>query len=129
MLLPRIAFADCELGGFRIPKDTIVNVGTLQIHYRSDYWGDDAADFRPERWLQPTHPSCPVHAYSPFGHLQRTCPWGGFVERMFVFAHAALAQDRRFEFSPETSLETKSFGLGLKETVPATVTARPREVS
>ncbi len=126
VLLPRRTTEECELGGFRIPKGTVVHVGALPMHVRKDYWGDDAADFRPERWLQQAHPGCPAHAFTPFGYEHRICPWRGFAERMFVYGLAELAQDSRFEFAPDTPVEMRSFGVGLTSMVPATVTARPR---
>lgn len=34
-----------------VPKGTIVNYGVHAMHHRKDLFGEDADDFRPERWL------------------------------------------------------------------------------
>lgn len=33
-----------------VRKDTIVHFSTYALHRRKDLWGDDAEEFRPERW-------------------------------------------------------------------------------
>ncbi len=121
----RRTVADCELGGCRIPEGAIVVIAAPPTHSRRDNRGADAAEFRPERWLRQAHPSCPVHAFLPFGLEPRGCSWGGFSERMFVDGLASLAQDSRLELAPGASIEKVNFGNGLKGMLAATVTARP----
>lgn len=33
-----------------VPKGTDCRFTTYSLHRRKDYWGDDADEFRPERW-------------------------------------------------------------------------------
>lgn len=40
------------------------------LHRRRDYWGDDADEFRPERW----ETARPVHEFLPFNAGPRICP-------------------------------------------------------
>ncbi|XP_001865027.2 probable cytochrome P450 305a1 [Culex quinquefasciatus] len=47
---PRRAIRDCELGGYRIPKDTSIFVDLKSVHMDADYWNDPEV-FRPERFL------------------------------------------------------------------------------
>ncbi len=35
-----------------VPEDTIVGVNAWVVHLDKDVYGEDAADFRPERWLE-----------------------------------------------------------------------------
>jgi cytochrome P450 family 2 subfamily U polypeptide 1 len=41
---------EVELGGFRIPKDTLIIPNLHAVHYNPDIWGDPE-NFRPERFL------------------------------------------------------------------------------
>ena len=116
ILLPRMTQEDTALGGYRIPKGTLVNVAAQVQHRRADHW-PRADEFRPERWLEeevPVRSGCPAHTYIPFGIGHRICPWRETVEMLFVITHAHLL--RNFHIEPESSRHPKviSFGLGLK---------------
>ncbi|KAF2113244.1 cytochrome P450 monooxygenase [Lophiotrema nucula] len=65
-----------------VDKDDIVEMNFACIMKDSSYWGEDAEDFRPERWesLRPR----PTWEYTPFGGGPRVCP--GF---RLVFAEVA----------------------------------------
>lgn len=55
-----------------IPKDTFLNTPLWTLHRWSEYWGEDANDFKPERWVKSDtfHPL----QYLPFGAGRRVCP-------------------------------------------------------
>ncbi len=36
-----------------IPKDTTIGVGILSANRNKAIWGDDAMEWKPERWLAP----------------------------------------------------------------------------
>ena len=100
-MVPRVALEDSVLGGYSIPRGTIMQVGASVLHTRTDYWGDDAADFRPERWLSDSPDGasgCPVHAFVPFSREPRACRGAEFATVLMVFALAAVA--RRFRLEP-----------------------------
>lgn len=63
LLVPRMATEDCELGGYSVPKGTLVEVGVQAMHRRPDYW-EDSETFHPDRWLDGQ--ACPRNAYVPF---------------------------------------------------------------
>ena len=74
----RMAFADTVLplgGGLDgqspvfIPKDTIVSYAVYSMHRRNDYYGEDADEFRPERWSTLR----PIWEYLPFNGGPRIC--------------------------------------------------------
>ncbi len=124
--LPRVAARDSVLGGYLIPKDTLVVIGTHVIQRREAYWRH-AEEFRPERWLEARreHPECPAHAFLTFGLEQRVCPFADFSEMLFVYAHASIAQ--RLRLAPASAEHPKRANVvvGIKGAVPATVRARP----
>jgi len=44
---------DVEIGGLKIPKGSHVMAHSLAVQRRVSIWGEDAAEFRPERFLEP----------------------------------------------------------------------------
>ena len=53
-----------------VPSGTIIAINTYALHRRSDIYGTDANEFKPERWesLRP-----PSWAYLPFSAGPRVC--------------------------------------------------------
>lgn len=49
-----------------IAKGTMVTFGIAAMHRRKDLWGDDANDFRPERWEHEIAHWISDLRYSPF---------------------------------------------------------------
>jgi len=41
-----------ELCGQRLRESTIVGINPVVVHHDKDVFGEDAAQFRPERWLE-----------------------------------------------------------------------------
>ncbi|KUJ07753.1 cytochrome P450 alkane hydroxylase-like protein [Mollisia scopiformis] len=77
----RLATEDCILphgGGADGSQPIFVQKGTevmfvfRSMHYDEDLWGEDADDFRPERWERSD--SIPQHGYVPFSAGGRVCP-------------------------------------------------------
>ncbi|EFR03752.1 averantin oxidoreductase [Nannizzia gypsea CBS 118893] len=40
------------ISGQQIPAGTVVGMAILHVHRSTEIWGDDALEFRPERWLE-----------------------------------------------------------------------------
>lgn len=57
--------------GHYFPPGTVLSVPTYSIHHSTDIWGDDADEFRPERWddLTPRQ----KNAFIPFSYGPRAC--------------------------------------------------------
>jgi cytochrome P450 len=52
MGLPRLVpQGGSVLCGYKIPAGTEVGMNAAVIHYNTEIYGEDAASFRPERWL------------------------------------------------------------------------------
>jgi len=73
-LIEREASTDTEVAGVPIPKDTLVKVDVLGIHYNPLIW-KDPYKFDPERFSDggelETHAS--TYSYLPFGGGARQC--------------------------------------------------------
>lgn len=48
----RVAKHDTELGGVHIPRGTTVRACPYAVNKNRKLWGEDAREFRPERWLE-----------------------------------------------------------------------------
>jgi cytochrome P450 / NADPH-cytochrome P450 reductase len=63
---------DMVLGGkYKINKKQNVAILLPQLHRDKEAWGEDAEEFRPERFSDPK--KIPHNAYKPFGNGQRAC--------------------------------------------------------
>jgi cytochrome P450 len=74
----RVAFKDVTLSdGTFIPKDTYVALASYAMGRRTDVWGPDAAEFKPERFLDPSNPSklrqVSSYQFISFGAGPRSC--------------------------------------------------------
>ncbi|KAL0350521.1 UNVERIFIED_CONTAM: cytochrome [Sesamum radiatum] len=89
LLVSHEASADCKLGGYDIPKGTIVQVNAWAIHRDPTVW-DDPTTFNPERFEEvgevgPTK-------LLPFGMGRRSCPGNGLANRVVGLTLASLIQ-------------------------------------
>lgn len=51
LTVPHRSLKDCKLHGYDIPKNTFIFVVLASVHLDPAYWGEDAEEFRPERFL------------------------------------------------------------------------------
>ena len=110
----RAAEEDDELGGYFIPKGSLVFLSPWVVHRHPDYF-EDPEGFDPERFA-PGKKLSHRFAYFPFGGGARLCIGRGFALLEATLVLATLAQRYRFDLVPGQRLEPE----------PA-VTLRPRE--
>ena len=96
ILVGRRCIEDCELGGYHIPKGTIVQPFIRAPHRNEKYW-PQATEFRPERWFEPDQPKRPTHAYIPFGAGESKCAGVAFARSEVVLTLAIITQRWRVE--------------------------------
>ena len=94
--LGRKAAHDVVIGGYRIRKDTIVQLSTRTPMRREKYFREPDR-FMPERWLGKPPPDLPRLAYAPFGRGIRFCSGFRFALLELVLALSILAQRWRFD--------------------------------
>lgn len=61
-----------EIRGYKVPTGTSIGIDIFSLHRSKTYWGDDANQFKPERFdtgKELTHPYC----YMAFSHGSRNC--------------------------------------------------------
>ena len=74
----RIAHEDDELGGYHIPKGTMVAVSTWLLHRNPNAW-EDPLRFDPLRFSPDKASARPKNAFAPFGLGPRTCVGNHFA--------------------------------------------------
>ena len=102
-ILLREADHDSTIQGHFIPKGTTVIICPWAINTSKALWGDDALDFRPERWLKPGEANAggagTNYANGTFSHGPRSCIGKEFSKAEFACLLAALIS--RFEIECE----------------------------
>ncbi|MFC0524614.1 bifunctional cytochrome P450/NADPH--P450 reductase [Pontibacillus salicampi] len=100
---------DTTIGsGIRFQKGEAASVLLPQLHRDKEAWGDDAHEFRPERFED--EKSIPHHAFKPFGNGQRACIGQQFAMHEATLVLAMLLQ--HFEFK-----DHRDYQLDVKETL------------
>uniref|UniRef100_A0A182Q269 Cytochrome P450 n=1 Tax=Anopheles farauti TaxID=69004 RepID=A0A182Q269_9DIPT len=69
----REAQADLFIDGQYIPRGTTVVVSLFALHRRKDFWGHDADQFVPDRFLPARSKDRPSCAFMPFNTGSRNC--------------------------------------------------------
>ena len=113
--LGKQATKDNVVGGYLIPKGTVVYAGIGVVHRREDYW-DDARVFKPERWLDVSESDRSRYSkvYMPFGIGPHTCPAADLSSRLFVYGMASIVQRLRLEPKSLRPLRKQNIGVGAK---------------
>ena len=128
VFIPRETLEDRAVGGYLVPKGTLMSVCLRTMQRRQDYW-DDAGDFRPERWLDDAGRGgsrCPARAYLPFSTAPRICQGENFAEVLFVSGLASLVQKLRLEPAADAAPTKTNIGVGIMGTYPVRVSERGR---
>jgi cytochrome P450 len=92
----RLALDDDEIGGYRVPKGSIVFVIPFMIHRRPNLWPDPER-FDPDRFAPEREAGRPRFAYLPFGGGPRGCIGNQFAMLEAQLIVAAIAQRFRVE--------------------------------
>ncbi|KAL0332292.1 UNVERIFIED_CONTAM: cytochrome [Sesamum calycinum] len=88
LVVPRESSADCKVGGYDIPRGTMLLVNAWAIHRDPKVWPDPMS-FKPERI---DRREVETHRLMPFGLGRRACPGAGLGQRMVGLALASFIQ-------------------------------------
>jgi unspecific monooxygenase len=122
--------ADTMIGGrYRMRTQDWATVILPLIHRDLSVWGEDAGEFRPDRFLPESSRGRPPHSYKPFGTGERAC-----IGRQFALHEAVLVLARllhRYDISGNPDYELaiterltlmpRGFEMTLARRVPAAV--------
>jgi cytochrome P450 len=101
----REALADCEIGGYHIPKGAQIALVQWMTHRDKRWFGEDADQFRPERWDNDLARRLPRCAYYPFADGPRICIGMHFAMMEAVLILATVASRYRLELAAGYTLK------------------------
>lgn len=99
----RMAVTDLEIGGYTVPRKSIVLLSPYTMHRSAKWWPEPDA-FRPERW-EVDEAERPKFAYYPFGGGPRLCIGERFAWMEGVLILAALGRKWRFRRADDHPVE------------------------
>jgi cytochrome P450 len=95
----RSAQADLQLGGYTVPKGTVVMMSQYVMHRDARFF-DEPERFKPERWEGDFQERLPRGAYFPFSAGDRHCIGEGFAWQEALLILATLVERWKFELVP-----------------------------
>ncbi|MES2854959.1 MAG: cytochrome P450 [Bdellovibrionota bacterium] len=113
-VIARNVVEEDQIGGFNIPKNTLVLVPIWAVQRNPQFYKDPTV-FQPQRWDGDLAQTLPKTAYMPFGYGPRICIGSGFAMMEAMTIMAVILQKFSFE-KPKRPLR---FKLG--------ISARPRD--
>ena len=90
LLLPHFSSKDCTVGGFHVPRGTILLVNAWFMHRNPQLW-EEPTRFKPERF-EAIDEEREGFKYIPFGMMRRACPGSSMGLRVLSLALGALIQ-------------------------------------
>jgi cytochrome P450 len=128
LLVPRESIDSCEIEGYMIPARSRVIVNVWAIGRDKKYWGGDADEFKPERFMDSTIDFMgSSYEFLPFGAGRRICP--GIAYGLSVLEMVLVQLLYHFDWSlPEGTIEldmTEASGLGAPRKSPLLLCATP----
>ncbi|KAM7507805.1 hypothetical protein LguiA_018258 [Lonicera macranthoides] len=122
LLVPHHASEDCIVGGYDVPKGTMLLVNAWAIHRDPKVW-EDPTEFKPDRFEE----ECGPFDIVPFGTGRRGCPGVGLANRMVGLVLGTLIQGFEWEtIGGETVDMSSSAGISLSKLKPLEVLCTPR---
>jgi cytochrome P450 len=131
----RRATADFQLDGWTIPSGALVMTSQWVTSRDQRWWGSDAAQFRPQRWLDAAGsfdaaaPGHPRMAYHPFGAGSRICIGEDFAWLEATLVLSSLTRRYRIAAAPPFPGVSPAITLRPGGPVPAIVRRRTASVA
>lgn len=106
---------DATLGGYHIPKGSLVLTSPYVTHRHPDHW-EDPEGFDPDRFLDENSKGRHRFAYFPFGGGPRICIGNHFAMMEAQIILATILRDNRLDLVPGSNVELEPV-----------ITLRPKE--
>jgi cytochrome P450 len=113
-LASRQAAGDTEIGGYSLPKDSLIFISPYVVHRLPHYYPDPER-FDPERFTPEREKELPRYAYIPFGAGPHVCIGNGFAMMEAQLLLATIAQRYRLTLRQGTVGTEPLITLGVKD--------------
>lgn len=97
--LGRLAIEDFEIGGYVVPRKSLVLMSQYVMHRDPRYFAEPLK-FDPERWTPEARESRPQFSYFPFGGGPRRCIGEGFAWMEGILLIATIAREWQMRLVP-----------------------------
>ncbi|KAK9204356.1 hypothetical protein WN943_014614 [Citrus x changshan-huyou] len=100
-VLSRYVEKETKIGDLILPAESVIALQTLLVHHDKKLWGDDAKEFKPERFSEGISKATKNQvSYFPFSCGPRICIGQNFALVEAKMAMAMILQNFSFELSP-----------------------------
>lgn len=124
-LVPHESSKDCKVGGYWVPKGTILMMNVWAIHNDPNTW-KEPTKFNPERFEDIVNERDGFNLM-PFGYGRRSCPGKHMATRVITFALGSLIHCFNWERVCHEMVDlTEQTGLALFKDKPLTGLCHPR---
>lgn len=103
-VIGRLAKADYETCGYRIPAGSLILMSQFVMHHDERYYAEPER-FDPEQWTPERRAERPAYSYFPFGGGARRCIGESFAWMEGVLVLATLASRWRLRLVPDQRVE------------------------
>ena len=125
LLVPHVSSEECEIGGYHIPKHTMVMVNAWAIQRDPKLW-PDATSFRPERFETG---KAETYKFLPYGVGRRACPGASMANRLIGLTLGTLIQCYSWERVSDKEVDMSGAeGLTMPKKTPLEAMCKPRDV-
>ncbi|KAH0973870.1 hypothetical protein GBA52_015769 [Prunus armeniaca] len=131
LLAPRCPSQSTTIGGYYIPKGSVIFTNIWAIHRDPNLW-DNPLEFRPKRFLNdPPSNNFDYKGnkleYLPFGSGRRMCAGLPLAEKMMIYVLASFLHSFEWRLPTDAKLDLQDkFGIVTKKMTPLIVIPTPR---
>ncbi|BAU00255.1 hypothetical protein LR48_Vigan06g029300 [Vigna angularis] len=125
MFLPHLSSEDCNVGGYDVPRNTMLMVNAWAIHRDPKLWADPTS-FKPERFQ---NDPVAAHKLMPFGLGRRACPGVGMAQRTMGLTLGLLIQCFEWKRVGEEEIDlTEGRGTIVAKAIPLEARCKARPI-
>ncbi|KAL5753057.1 hypothetical protein ACOSP7_023233 [Xanthoceras sorbifolium] len=126
LLVPHMSSDNCTIGGYDVPRDTILLINAWAIHRDPKLWNDPIS-FKPERFKIGEGETRKI---MPFGLGRRACPGAGLAQRIVGLTLGSLIQCFEWERVGKDKVDmTEGRGITMPKTQPLEVLCKSRPIT